>query len=84
MRPAATRIVHAERMHVVINRDWLDYFALAAGIVGSLLAGFALFVAARARRDIVKDRCEVFELTGWVTWLSGSPPTRAVHRKSPR
>jgi hypothetical protein len=49
-------------VHVIIDRDWLDYFALAAGVVGSLFAGVARFVAGRPLRDIVTDRREIVEL----------------------
>lgn len=47
-------------------RDWLDYAAALSGVVGALLAAFAIAYAARSaaqsKHDLIRERRLVFEL----------------------
>lgn len=47
-------------------RDWLDYAAAISGVVGVLLAAFAVWYASRqsadAKRDLIRERRLEFEL----------------------
>jgi hypothetical protein len=48
--------------HVIVEHDWLDYTNFVLGMAVAAIAVVALLVALLARRDVDRDRRQVFEL----------------------